>query len=641
MVGVAFFLVSCQPKAPIPVKVEPVQPDPFAMAEEYRKAGDPEKALAHYRDYIETEPKGKKTPIALHRMADIYLALDEKSKAIAVLKQIEAGFPGYPELPEVIYQFAEHQYQEAQYEAARDAGLKWIERFPSDPLQRKVYILLGDSCKALEERPEAFKWWVKARASYPDHTPEAAQLDDKLDRLVGESVIEALEEMAGTAGGSLYAPRVYFKLASLYLAQDNLPAAREAANDLIASTDKAEWISSGNNLLKTIRERMAVREGVVGCLLPLTGPFAIYGKAVLNGIVLGSGIPGSGDETAGLELVIRDTKGDRQATLQALEELAKEDRVMAVIGPLSSKTAVAAAEKAQELHVPIITLTHKDGIEEIGNMVFRHLLSPAQEIDSLLDSAMGRIGFDRFAVLYPDNPYGRFCMNTFRAEVTKRGGMITSAEPYDPDETDFADPIRKLVDLYEPKPRIAQEYLAAMRIPEVAEQTILSDKSQPIIDFDAVFIPDNFERVAMIAPQLAFHDVLGVRLMGTSPWQSPKLTEMAGDHVQEALFPSGFFPASQEPGTEAFATRYRAYFDAPPGTLAATAYDTIRLLKKVIKANRVRTRSGLRDALLASEGFRGVTGSIVFTPEGEAKKTAAILTVNGSAFIEDPLFSAQ
>ncbi|MEJ2588787.1 MAG: penicillin-binding protein activator [Deltaproteobacteria bacterium] len=641
MAGLAFFLAQCQPKAPPQVKVEPIRPDPLAMAEEYRKEGKLNEALESYQAYIKHHPFGEQSALCLNRMADVYLVLDHKEKAIDALRRIEGAFPDYTALSETSYQLTELQYQTGHYDAAKDEGLKWVKRFPSDPRQREMGILLGDTYRALKDGPEAFKWWLKARIAYPDTTTEATKLDETLTNMVEESGAEALEKMTTTAAGSSYAPLLYFRLSSLYLKNDNLPAAQQAATRLIESTEQARWISAGKDLLRETQERMAVSPGVVGCLLPLTGPFAIYGKEALNGIVLGSGIPSGSEADTALELVIRDTKSDPREASQALEELADKERVMAVIGPLSSKTAVDAAETAQKLGVPIITLTHKQGVQEIGEMVFRHLLSPAQEIDALLEVAMGQIGFDRFAVLYPDDPYGRYCMTLFRDGVIKRGGAIRTCESYNTDETDFADPIRKMVHLDAPQSKVVQERLAAKRIPEVEEETILPEAPAPVIDFDAIFIPDSFQRVAMIAPQLAFHDILGVRLMGTSAWQSPELLKQAGDYIQEAFFPSGFFKDAQTRGINAFVSTYRAYFDAAPGTLAATAYDTISLLKRVMDKHHIQTRNALKDALLAYRGWDGLTGSIHFTPQGEAIKRPAILTVSGHAFIQDPLFSYQ
>jgi len=135
----------------------------------------------------------------------------------------------------------------------------------------------------------------------------------------------------------------------------------------------------------------------------------------------------------------------------------------------------------------------------------------------------------------------------------------------------------------------------------------------------------------MIAPQLAYYDVLDVLLAGTSAWQSPQLIETAGDYVQGAIFSSGYFEGLGDAGVNSFVEEYKANFDAAPGILAATGYDTIKYLMEVIADEDVRTRRTLKEALLYYY-FDGVTGGISFDFHGEVEKESLILTVSGDHF---------
>jgi ABC-type branched-subunit amino acid transport system substrate-binding protein len=172
----------------------------------------------------------------------------------------------------------------------------------------------------------------------------------------------------------------------------------------------------------------------------------------------------------------------------------------------------------------------------------------------------------------------------------------------------------------------------------VVEEGDSEDKPKPIIDFDAVFIPDSHERVALIASQLAFHDVVGVRLLGTNLWNSPQLIEIAGKYVHGALFPSGFFPGSGYIGVDSFVDQYKANFGQQPGLLAATGYDTIRMVKGILRGEGrdIRTREGLRSALAENSNFDGVTGSMVFDDNRRAKRDLLLLTVSGKYFLPMP-----
>ncbi len=421
-----------------------------------------------------------------------------------------------------------------------------------------------------------------------------------------------------------HAPQAHYKMASIYLEQDELAQAQNEALTMVQYTTEEPWALLGSQLLERIQSEIsAKKEVLVGCLLPLSGPFAIYGEEVLNGIQMGFGMFDSQGQAPAVELVIRDTKGEPEAAISALQDLVDNENVIAVIGPLSSRAAVAAAQKAQELGVPMITLTQKEKITETGDMVFRNFLTPAQEVKWLLDAVNGRMGIERFGILYPDNPYGRFLMNLFWDKLEEMGGVITAVESYNSGDTDFAEPIKKMAGLYYPKP-----YSLVQKLND-KESLLDEEKPEPVIDFDAVFIPDNFDNVAMIAPQLAYHDVTDVLLIGTSLWQSSELIELTEEYVQGAIFSSGFFEKSGNPGVNAFINAYKINFDLTPGVLAATGYDTIRILKSVMADQNIQTSEGFREALLNYPDFEGVTGWTSFNPQGEVEKEPLLLTVSG------------
>ena len=632
--GTAFFIAGCQ--AIIPVKkavVKDVPAEQFALAEKYWQREELDRALEAYDAYVEQYPGHEKAASALDRMAEIYAKKSQFKKALNSYRKISRTYPDYARLSAVRYQIARLLYLLTEYRPSVDEAFKWLEKYPKDPLMGDVLLLLGDDFKALRNNVQAFNWWLKAKKTWRGDLKIEIELNRKLKELIDVSGIEALEKMAQYASGSEYAPEIHYRMATFFLEQNDLEKAKMAAMALVRSTQEQSWNTLGRQLLERVGEELSVRPGVVGCLLPLTGPFGIYGEEVLNGIQLGMGMFGEPGEGPDLELVIKDTEGKPEPALAGLEDLVHNEKVMAIVGPLSSRTAVAVAEKAQGLGVPIITFTQREGIAETGDMVFRNFLIPSKEVKRLLDPEIFEMGIKRFAILYPDNSYGRFFMNLFWDRLEEMGGTVTAVESYDPETTDFADQIKKMTGLYYPRPYSLVRKLIEMRTPEEEESRVFPEEPEPIIEFDAIFIPDNFQRVAMIAPQLVYHDVLDVLLMGTSLWQSPELIETAGDYVQGSIFPSGFFESSGESCVSAFAEDYYADFDATPGILAATGYDTIRLLKHMMAGEGVRTRGDLKDALLECRDFPGLTGNVVFDPEGEVEKEPFLLSISGRRMV--------
>ena len=608
----ALFLFACQPSRTAPPnKITETRSDSFAVAERYQQSGDLEQGLAHYRIFLKQAPGDERIPLALQRIAEIHLKLKSPEKALVALQKLSNSYPDYTWMPEVRYEIAVILNQLGKYEVSASNAVRWLDRYEQHFLRKDVHVLLGDDFCAMGKTEEALFWWVEAKESWKENPEKEAQLDEKLETLILTSNPELLSRLLETE--MLYPPEIYHQMGLVFLSRNELAQAEKAARTLMASTRNSHWTTRGGDILAKIEKEVAVCENCIGCLLPLSGPFAAYGQKVLNGISLGMlDTPMNG---GGMELIVRDTAGKPEKALNELETLVNMRKVVGVIGPLSSKTTAFISEKAQELGVPMIALTQRRDIVKRGDMVFRNFLTPAQEIDSLLQVAMGQLGLERFGILYPDNAYGRFCMNLFWDRLDEMGGSVTAIESYPPDVTDFAGQIKKMVG------------------PSHKRKTTEGEEPLPLIDFDAIFIPDTYQRVAMIAPQLVFHDVQGVRLIGTRLWHSPKLLEMAGNYLQGAIFSSGFVTESENPKVTGFVTDYENNFGAIPGILAANGYDTIRLLKTIFAESNPRTRDDLRQALLDVPVFDGVTGPFSFDADGEALKTPFLLTISGSSAI--------
>lgn len=641
-VGMALFVLACQPKAVLKKPPE-LTPDQalFAAAESDFGSGNYAKAMDAYEAYLEQFPKGPDVKTALYRKSQIFTLQYHYEKALAVLETFVREYPGDPQLAVVEYDMAYLYYRLGDYERSRLNAIEWIATYPDHPQMGEMLVLLGQDLLALQDKAKAFYWWRMAFDMLQESREEQQQVEKRIIGLIESAELEELVEMASYAEDSVFAPPIYYNIASLYLAEHNYQEAKGAAMALVRSTPDQFWVDIGRRILDKVAQELSVKTNTIGCLLPLSGPFAIYGQEVLNGIQLGMGLFSEFEENTALELIIEDTAGDSQQTVLQLEKLATENRVVAVVGPLASKPAAAASQKAEELGVPIITLTQREGITAEGDMVFRNFLTPHKQMKTLLQRAMAEKGLSRFGILYPDNRYGQYFMNLFWDQLESQGGYVTAVESYDPEETDFAVQIKKMVGLYYPRPEPLAQILEVLNYPpdelEGGEiEPHPDEEPEPIADFDAVFIPDNYQRVALIAPQFPYYSVFNMTFLGTSLWQSPELIDLAGDYLQGAVFPSGFFAGVDREDVETFVHRYRENFESEPGILAATGYDTVTLLKHVLSQNAIASRRDLHKALMNDKGFYGVTGELSFDQEREVEKEPLLLTVRGSRLVPLP-----
>lgn len=635
-VALLFLIEGCQPKRPLkgPDAGTPAAEGAFEQARQYDRLGEFERAFDAYESYVNEQPHGEKTRQALHRMARIRYGDRRFAEALSLLERIARDYPEHPDKPQIGLEILTTLYRLGDHASCRTRGEAWLKAHSGHSLEGEVRFLLGRNEKEAGNPIEALSQWMRAADLFAEDAEALERLDQAVSGLIRSASIDDLLAMSEQRMAHPYLPDILFRIARLHADRAEFAEAQEAAFALLEATSDPDWVLEARRILARVDEEISVCTRRIGCLLPISGPFRIYGEETLNGIQMAAAPWLGEDSDSEIELLIRDTRGDADAAAAAVEELVRENRVMALIGPLSSKAAQAAAVKAQELGVPIITMTQKEDLPRVGEMVFRNFLTPSMQVKAVLDQAVHTLGFRRFGILFPDNPYGRHFMNLFWDGLDALDCEVTAVESYAPGKTDFAHEVRRMVGLYYPRPpsvvRMLEERKAQSDLPEEEED---QDELEPIVDFDAVFIPDNSERVALIAPQFPFHRILGVRFIGTSMWQSEALIELAGNYVQGALLPTGFFPEFETEPVQSFVMRYEASFEQAPGLLAAVGYDTVRFLKELLNNPRILTRNDLQKAIYACDGLEGATGRIRFDRHGEVEKPLPILTVKGTRFV--------
>ena len=85
-----------------------------------------------------------------------------------------------------------------------------------------------------------------------------------------------------------------------------------------------------------------------------------------------------------MELVFRDIRTDPATAPAITRELAQDESVLAILGPLTSAVAQSAADAAQAAAVPLIALAQKDGLTQTGNWIFQAFLTPRQQVRALV-----------------------------------------------------------------------------------------------------------------------------------------------------------------------------------------------------------------------------------------------------------------
>jgi ABC-type branched-subunit amino acid transport system substrate-binding protein len=395
--------------------------------------------------------------------------------------------------------------------------------------------------------------------------------------------------------------------------------------------DRADWLA------KRARARDPYSARRIGVLLPLSGPYGAAGSQVRRALEMAAEDGGSG-----MELVFRDTAGELETARVAFENLLVAEGVAAIIGPLLKDVALAVAHDAQASGTPLITLTQASGITEIGEWVFRGMITPEQQIDSLLAHAMGELGMARFAVMAPDNSYGRGVVETFHRQVVERDGQVMISVFYDPEASDMRSYASELGQ---------KDYKARWRefrdLKKEAEEVGMDpDKVvlPPVVNFEAIFIPDSARRVPLVASALAYEefaiggfkpkkDMEALPLMGLNAWHNPELPELGARYVRHALFVDAFSSTRTDPAVEAFVSRFSAEVGQDPGVLEAVVYDLGKIVGVATRTSPP-SREAFRTALVGVGLSQPVAGGGSFGPTREVAREMIVFTIDTEGIVE-------
>ncbi len=335
----------------------------------------------------------------------------------------------------------------------------------------------------------------------------------------------------------------------------------------------------------------------LGLITPLTGDVKTFGESAKNAFLIAIN-----DYTkAGryqIIPVIADDRNDATEGTNAALKLITQDKVSGIIGPLTSKVAVPVSELTEKNKIPMITGTATNPKVTVFNnkrkaFVFRACFIDPYQGRVAAEFALKDLKAKTAAVFYDvSNDYSKGLAEFFKATFEKGQGRIVGYESYQKDDVDFSALITKI----------------GLKKPEV------------------IFIPDYYNKVALIAGQIREKGLKGI-MVGGDGWDSPELIKIGGPAMVGNYFTNHYSPERKDKVAEAFIKKYKQAHGQVPDSLAALTYDaTMIYLQSLDKAPKA-SPEGIREALTSLKNYKGVTGTITFDKNGDAIKSAVILKV--------------
>ena len=289
-------------------------------------------------------------------------------------------------------------------------------------------------------------------------------------------------------------------------------------------------------------------------------------------------------------------------------ELAQSEKVALIIGPLLSANAEAAAQAAQSLGVPLISLAPKEGLAKAGPYVFQYSLTALAEI-AALNRYVAQSGFQKVAILYPKNRYGEQYRALFEEMLESRGSRPAAVAGFEPNTDDFMPVLRKL-----------KSDFSSNRLYEETEAL-----------FDAVFIPDNYRSASLIAQSWQFAGLGPAIFLGTSRWNHPNLLAENPESLEGAVFVAGFYPESKREVTEQFVSNFNRAFGHQPGWLEAAGFDALRISVEAIGMKGNDHWPDVQRSLSGLEDFPVAIGDLSWSGNRTSDWELTLLTVKETA----------
>ena len=595
LILLALWLPACGPMAPLfPATTPAVSPreaeeNLFLQAQESYRHQNYRQARREFGTYLARYPHGYNANLARLREAELvgllgdwYDSLRRYQALLAKQPQPEIALQARYGVGRAYFKLGQFQQSQRVLENLTAVELPPGLRFSTQALLTEVSLKQGQISRAFTHLRLASRDLAAGDKEW---------FEDLKTRLVEQATPQQLEELATLYRDDPLSAALLLRLAKLAQKDGKTGEAQKWASTLQERFPDSPEAAALKKLLQG-------EKVLVGCLLPLSGGFSNFGRHVQQGMELAAkGTP--------LELSFRDTPNNQEAAAQQVRDLAKDPRLLAILGPLGSAAATGAAQAAQEAQVPLIALSQREGITRAGDFIFQDFLTARQQVRALLNHTKGQMGLQRYAVLYPDSAYGQAFMQQFLEEASNQGVEVVVQVPYSPSTRDFTTALATLRSAYQ--------------------------TSSGAPGFEALFIPDDAATVAAAVGQLEGNGLKNLLILGTNLLHSPNLAAAEAQTLEGALFPGAFYAQDPSPGVQDFIKAYRQQYGEAPDYLAAQGYTVAKLLLKALGEEKTPQRTALPQKLLALKEFSDLPWFKGFNADREAALSLYLLTIKNGA----------
>lgn len=376
-------------------------------------------------------------------------------------------------------------------------------------------------------------------------------------------------------------------------------------------------------------ESFAINKIKVALLLPLSGKNKDLGWSLANGATLSLF---ENDNKHSVELVLFDSGDDVVDTKKALKAIV-DAGIKFVIGPVFSNAILEIEPIVREKKIIMISLSNNQELfgkvgEDFGILLAGVL--PEAQIDRIVGRSVRQSKFN-FAIIAPNNSYGRTVANIYKQMVKGRDGNLIAEQFYEPSDQSIDLATSKVLNSFTVPIGVLQSH--KNNIKNISEY----DKNYAQI----IFIPDSGKNLLKVANSLKQKNIEEKRfqIVGINQWEEPiTLTSKALE--------GAWFVAPDNREFQIFEKKYSKHFGKVPPRVSSIVYDLVAVMTKLsrVRGSEIRIKDIVEfsdyidGGKIKVNGFVGIDGAFRFLSNGLNQRNMAIFKISNGGFemIERP-----
>lgn len=320
----------------------------------------------------------------------------------------------------------------------------------------------------------------------------------------------------------------------------------------------------------------------IGMAISMTGGTALFGEGVKRGVELAieefNAAGGFNGQMA--NLVLYDDEAKPEKSVEVVQKLINQDKIVALIGPANSGNALAHIQFLQDAKIPEVipvataTKITQQFASEPKNYIFRVSALDSVQVSAILKELIEKKGLTKLGVIHDTEGYGQGGKADIEKQLKEKYNMeALKYSAFDPKELNLEQPIRDM------KKAGVEAVIFYGLAPQSAK--LLEARNKEGLD---------------------------VPIYATWATGDPTVVKLVGDMVNKNVFFVQSFTVDQSDKAKAFDQKIKDKYSENIFPVAtAQGYDSAKIILEAIKKAGSLDGEKIRDAIENIDNFEGVT----------------------------------